>query len=291
MAACTPCLAVPAGDLRVCAQYIFSIAVIDSGWLAAVRMTIAGILMLGAGLIIYGPKEVTRIFHNKKDLIRLIIFGLAGLMFVQYTYFTAIQLTNAGTATTLQYTCPIMVMVYSCIRNKRAPGIYGVISIILVVVGVFLLACHGDVSNLAISPAGLFWGLISAVAMACYTILPGDLISRYGNLMINGYGLLIGGVVLGVIFRVWNIEVYLDWRGYLAVAAVILVGCIMANMIYLQGVSYIGPMKATLFVSVEPVSAAFFALVWMHTPLGLPDLLGIACVVSAVLLYNIKSKQ
>ena len=127
--------------------------------------------------------------------------------------------------------------------------------------------------------------------MACYTILPGDLIPRYGNLIINGYGLLIGGVVLGIIFRVWNFEVSLDWRGYVAIAGVILVGCIMANMIYLQGVSYIGPMKATLFVSIEPVSAAFFALVWMHTPLGFADLCGIACVVTAVLLYNMKAKQ
>ena len=279
------------GFTGVCAQNLFAIADVDSAWLATVRMIVAGTIMIVFGMIWNKPKEMTRIFHSKKDTIRLAIFGIAGLMFVQYTYFTAILYSNAGTATTLQYTCPIMIMVYTCLRKRQAPGWIGVISIIMVVFGVFLLACHGDIRGLAISVQGLIWGLLSAVAQAAYSIIPGDLIHRYGSLPITGFGMLIGGLSLGFVRRAWTVSVSLNPEAYLMIVIIILMGSILAYLIHMRGIADIGPMKATLFVSIEPVSAAFFSLIWMHTPLGLADAAGIVLVVAAVILYNMKAKQ
>ncbi len=46
---------------------------------------------------------------------------LIGLFLNQFAYLTAIQETNAGTATVLQYVCPVGILIYSCIKDKVAP--------------------------------------------------------------------------------------------------------------------------------------------------------------------------
>ena len=40
--------------------------------------------------------------------------------------------------------------------------------------------------------------------------------------------MIIGGVVLGIIGRVWNISVSLDIYGYLAMAGIIVIGTVLA---------------------------------------------------------------
>lgn len=63
--------------------------------------------------------------------------------------------------------------------------------------------------------------------------------------------MIIGGVVLGIIGRVWNISVSLDIYGYLAMVGIIVIGTVLAFSMYLIGVNLIGPMRASLIAAVE----------------------------------------
>ena len=87
-------------------------------------------------------------------------------------YLSAIQETNAGTATVLQYVCPVGILAYTCIKDKVAPTIAEILSMILAIGGTFLIATHGQMDQLSMTPAGLFWGLFSALTYALYIILP-----------------------------------------------------------------------------------------------------------------------
>ena len=102
----------------------------------------------------------------------ILIFALIGMMLCQYGYFTTIQYSNAGTATVLQYTGPAMILVYLCIRNRRRPKIYEVVALFCSMFGTFILATHGNPSELAILPQALFWGMVAAVALVVYTLQP-----------------------------------------------------------------------------------------------------------------------
>ena len=46
------------------------------------------------------------------------------------------------------------------------------ISIGLAIGGTFLIATHGKLDQLSVTPLGLFWGLFSALTYALYIILP-----------------------------------------------------------------------------------------------------------------------
>ena len=114
-------------------------------------------------------------------MLPLLIFTLIGLFLNQFAYLSAIQKTNAGTATILQYVCPVGILIYSCIKDKVAPTLGEIVSIILAIGGTFLIATHGQLDQLSMTPAGLIWGLFSGLTYALYIILPIALIKKWGQ--------------------------------------------------------------------------------------------------------------
>ena len=104
-----------------CGQFLFVERGVQAPWLVTLRLVIAGIFLIINGFILSG-RDNLRIFYRKADRIHLIVFGLAGITFCQFSYFMAVQSSNAGTATVLQYLSPILILLWLCIREMRLPG-------------------------------------------------------------------------------------------------------------------------------------------------------------------------
>ena len=90
----------------------------------------------------------------------------------QYSYFRAIELSNAATATTLQYTGPALVLIWLALREKRMPARKEMIAVVCAMGGAYLLATHGDPSQLALSPTALVWCVLAAISVAVYSVQP-----------------------------------------------------------------------------------------------------------------------
>ena len=116
------------------------------------------------------------------------------------------------------------------------------------------------------------------------------IMNKYGSLIPTGYAMIIGGVVLGIIGRVWNISASLDIYGYLAMAGIIVIGTVLAFSMYLIGVNLIGPMRASLIAAVEPLSATICMCLWLHSPFTLMDVLGFIMVMSTIFILSYKKK-
>ena len=142
-----------------CGQYLFEYKGVTSGWLVPIRLTMAGLTML----LYYIFKErgaAFRIWKKGRDAAEVMIYGIAGLMLCQYTYFVTIELSNAGTATVIQYLSPVLIMVLVCFMEKRLPRAVEVLSLILAISGIFLIATHGNVHQMVISREELVMGLL-----------------------------------------------------------------------------------------------------------------------------------
>ena len=255
--------------------------------LTNLRLLIAGgILMLLAYAT--AKDKMLAFLTDKKSLLSLLVFALIGLFLNQFAYLSAIQETNAGTATVLQYVCPVGILIYSCIKDKVAPTLGEIVSIILAIGGTFLIATHGQLDQLSMTPAGLFWGLFSALTYALYIILPIALIKKWGSSLVIGVGMVIAGLVAlpftGVLQT--NIPTSLDFL--LAFAGIILIGTVFAYTAFLKGASLIGPVKSSLLASIEPISAVFFAFLIMNEQFYPIDFLGMAMILFAVTLISLK---
>ncbi len=249
--------------------------------LSTFRMVGAGILMLV--FLQYKTKgEVWSIWKDKTSAKRLIQFALFGLTFNSITFLGTIQYTNAGTATIMQYLSAIIILASTAVYYKKMPKRREMTALVLAVFGVYLIATRGNPGELAMSPMGLMIGIISAIALSLYNVLPVKILKKYGALVITCWGMVIGGFVLTVFYQPWNhlpnITASLLFNTFL----VILLGTVLPYALYLKGIQLIGPVKASMIIAVEPISATAFAAILLGTEFSAADLLGFACILSSI---------
>lgn len=225
--------------------------------LTSLRLIISG-LVLSSMAYMRQRDAVIRLLKDKRLLRELLIYSLFGLTLNQYAYLLAIRYSNAGTATVLQYLSPILVLVYLSFKSRRLPAAGESCAICLAILGTVIMACHGDLSHLAINPIGLFWGLFAAVTYAYCVIKPAKLIADWGSLLIVGLAMLMGGVIFPILTRAWQYPLAMTYGNLRALFGIIGIGTIFAYTFFLKGASIIGPIKATLLASIEPVASVFF---------------------------------
>ena len=255
--------------------------------LTNIRLIIAGLLWV---LLAYTKSrdKFMAFLKDKSSLFSLLLFSLFGLFLNQLAYLSAIQETNAGTATVLQYVCPVGILAYTCIKDKVAPTLSEIISMFLAIGGTFLIATHGQLDQLSMTPAGLFWGLFSALTYALYIILPIKLIQKWGSILVIGVGMTISGFLAVPFTGIIGASVPLSFDTILAFAGIILIGTVFAYTAFLKGASMIGPVKSSLLASIEPISAIFFAFMIMGDIFYPVDFLGMAMILLAVTIISLK---
>lgn len=273
-----------------CGQFLFQYKEVTSDWLVPLRLTFAGVLIL----LLLAFKErgkVLDVWREPKGRRDILIFSVFGMMLCQYSYFTTIQYSNAGTATVLQYTGPAMILVYLCIRQRRKPKSYELLALFCSMFGTFILATHGKVSELSIPPRALLWGLISAVTLVIYTLQPAELMKRYSTLLALGWGMTIGGAVLMLIRRPWTVHPVIDGQTVLAMSFIVIFGTICAFYCYLSGVRMVGASSASMLACIEPVAATVISIVWLKVRFQTIDLVGFVFVLSTVFIISLNQMK
>ncbi len=277
-----------------CSQYIFENFTVDAAHLTSFRMLSAGTIVVLAGFAagkINKSDDMTAIWKDRSDIVQLIIFAVFGIMLCQLSYQKAIYWTNSSTATIIQYTGPVMIMALTCAMARRLPTRKEVTAIILAMTGTFLLATHGDIHSMVITPRGLAWGIFAAITMVTYNMLPQKLIKKYGSMCVTGYGMVMGGIVLTIITRAWEAAWPADIRLWLAFGGVVFFGTVLSFTMFLWGVAQIGPVKASLIASLEPVAATVIMVFWLGSSFMLMDFVGFTCIFLTVFLLLKKDSE
>ena len=274
----------------VMGNYLFLNKNVTTPWLIPYRLILAGFLLLGYLYYKKGSK-IFDILKNPKDLLQIVLFGLIGMLGTQYTYFSAIQFSNAAIATVLTYFGPTLVLIYMCLREKRKPLKYEIVSICLSSFGVFLLATHGDITSLQISFKALVWGILSALSVVFYTVQPESLLKKYGASIVVAWGMMIGGIFIAFVTKPWNINVTFDFITFLVLMLIIVFGTITAFILYLTGVNIIGPTKASIIACIEPVAATICAILFLGVTFDFLDVIGFLCIISTIFIVAYFDKK
>ena len=274
----------------VMGNYLFLNKNVTTPWLIPYRLILAGFLLLSYLYYKKGSK-IFDILKNPKDLVQIVLFGFIGMLGTQYTYFSAIQFSNAAIATVLTYFGPTLVLIYMCLREKRKPLKYEIVSICLSSFGVFLLATHGDITSLQISFKALVWGILSALSVVFYTVQPESLLKKYGASIVVAWGMMIGGIFIAFVAKPWNISVTFDFITFLVLMLIIVFGTIIAFILYLTGVNIIGPTKASIIACIEPVAATICAILFLGVTFDFLDVIGFLCIISTIFIVAYFDKK
>lgn len=270
-------------------QFVGNFRNMNLEWLLTMRLITAGLLTVLYGWIRQG-NVIFNVFRNWRDTLGLIVFGVFGMALCQYTYFRSIVIAGAGIATVLQYLAPSMIIIYLLVRYGKRPSTGEIISVILALAGTICLMGNNGFSFESFRSDVLFWGLLSAIGVAVYSVSPVRLLATYGTIPIVGFGMLLSGLVAAVLFH--QPHSYATWDIWTVVGCfnVVFLGTIVSFNAYLEGVKRIGAVPGSILSSIEPISAAFFGWALLGNQFNWVGILGMAMIIATVIIIALEKR-
>lgn len=257
-------------------------------WLTQVRLIISGIVLLIIATVLH--QKPFSVLKDKKNTLHIIAYGIFGLLPVQVFYFIAIEMANASIATILQFIGPFFVLTYLTVTHQQVLRKLDVLAAILAFIGVFLLSTHGNFNQLAITPLALFFGLLSALGEASYTLIPVKLVKRVSSLVVTGWGMLFAGIGLMLVYPRFP-SIPNTPRVWLDVSAIIIIGTIIPFQIMANALCYVKPSTVSLLDAFEPLSATVGSVLVFGLVMSGMDWLGTFLVIGSVLALNFTPKR
>lgn len=253
---------------------------IDVDWLVTTRLLIAGFLLLTVQFFRKDRSQIMGVWKTRRIAIQLIIFGLVGMLAVQYTYMASIKHGNAAVATLLQYLAPVMIIVYLIFRKQAVLTRKDLLIVSLSLVGCFFLLTNGSITRLSVPTPAIIWGGLSGVALAFYTLYSIPLLKQYDSLVIVGWAMIIGSFALSFVHPSWQMDFKsLPVEAYLYLVFVIIFGTAIAFWFYIESLQSLEAKETSLLGSTEPLVAVFTTVFWLKEPFGTFQWFGTICII------------
>ncbi|ULT54915.1 EamA family transporter [Neobacillus drentensis] len=273
------------------AKKLFQQYQIDVDWLVTTRLLLAGFLLLTVQFFRKDRSQILGVWKTRKTAIPLLIFGLIGMLAVQYTYMASIQHGNAAVATLLQYLAPVIIIVYLIIRKQTIVTRNDLLTVSLALVGCFFLLTNGSISQLSVPTPAIVWGVLSGFALAFYTLYAIPLLKQYDSLVIVGWAMMIGGLALSFIHPPWQLDTRgLTLEAYLYLFFVIIFGTMIAFWFYIESLQSLAPKESSLLGSIEPLAAVLTTVFWLKESFGIFQWIGTACIIGMIVLLALNKE-
>lgn len=272
-------------------EWVLSNSNLTVSFMLTIRLFFAGMLLLT--FLLATKKDTVAIWKQSVWWKKLVIFGVVGMLGVQYTFVKAIDASNAVLATLLQFLAPIFVVLFVSFSKRMLPPKYQVLGILGTLVGLFLLLTNASFDNLLVSKEALAWGVGVGFTFAFYTLYPVTLMKEWGVLIVVGWGMLIGGIVLGIFSGVWRTDL---WSALLdPIVACMLVGIIffgtIAFVLFLSSMKYITPVETSVLSSMEPLTSMAISVIWLGKTLAFWQAVGTIIMLICVTWLSIEGDR
>ena len=217
--------------------------------------------------------------------------GIPALLFFTYCYFTSMEYIDLSTAAILLYTAPSIVMVLSFFFFGERFSKCKLLALAMAFAGCVLVSGLGHGSMPA---KGLLLGLGSGLGYALFSIFARFALNRgYDSLTVNFYACLLAG--LGAML-IWNPAETLSICFASGVNAAWCfatgaVTCYLPYLFYTLGLGGMETGRASILASLEPVVATLVGVFIFSQPLSLMSAAGVALVLGAIVVLNIKTKS
>ena len=255
-------------------EYVLVNSDMSIPFMLTLRLILAGVTLL-AMLKLQG-KKITEIWGQKVWSRQLLIFGIVGMLGVQYAFVASINASNAVIATLFQFLAPIFIITFVAWSLKKMPPVAQVVGMVVTLLGLALLLTNGSLEGLALSKAAVLWGIGLGFTFSFYTLYPVRLMKEWGVLLVVGWGMIIGGVTLLVTNPLVVLEsslLFEDGFVTLILTLSIFIGAV-AFVLFLGSMKYITPVETSILSSFEPLTAMVISVFWFGQILGMWQLVG-----------------
>ncbi len=271
-------------------DYMFRTTNITLDWIITIRLFYSGVILMAFLYVTKQGNAIFSIWKDRRDSIQLVAFAVLGLLGLQYSFFAAIQHSNAASAAILQYLSPSLLLVYACFTAKRFPERKEIIALILTFFGLFLLVTNGDYTQLSITSKALVWGVASAFALAYYSVQPLKLIQKYNSTVITMWSMFIGSLVISLKTNPFNTKITFSLNEWFIVIFIVIT-TFVSFYLYLKSLHFITSSEAGLLTVSEPLTSVFIATVVMGIAIGKISLIGGLLIIAVIIMMGIDTMR
>lgn len=230
--------------------------------------------------------------RRKKLWLDIIIYGIIGVIAVQFTYFQAISIGGAAATTVILSAMPAMVVIWDSLYKRKFPTRAEVLAVILAMVGVFLLVTGGDPTTILVPLGCVAWSLASGAVFAFSAIFPKHLFKmKIDPAFMTSMGMFLGGLMTFPLIDDWNWLPFVTEGTFFNVAWIIIFGTVIAFLSFNAGLKFLTPEEAAITAMTEPVSSVIISYFVFGATFGLIESIGIILVLTAILTPVIFAKN
>ena len=215
-----------------------------------------------------------------RGLAMLIGMGAAGYALQSFSYFTAVDLGSAGLAALLLYLYPAVVALLSRVVLHHPLSRLQALAIGMALVGSLLTIGRAG----GATPLGVSFGVLAALIYSVYILtgarLPAGITAVGSTTVVTSSAAAVYAAV--VLARGPHLPG--TGPGWLAVAAIAVVCTVVAVGLFLAGIARLGPVRASVYSTLEPATTLLLAASFLGEALTLPRVAGAALILGAVVL-------
>ena len=223
-----------------------------------------------------------------RDLPLFLGLGVGSVGLMTCCYFAAIRMMTMSEAAILLYTSPIWVVLMSALFFHEKVTRRKLLALTLAFAGCALVSGLGGGE---LNPLGVLVGVGSGVAYGLYSILGSVALRRYPPETVSAYTFFIAALAVLLISRPAELVQKMAAADGLAglILLVLATGAVTAFvpfLIYTIGLNRVQASHAAILATVEPLVATVLGIIVYHEQLRTATLLGIACILGAILALN-----
>ena len=259
----------------------FGVVVADPLVLASVRFFIAGSAMLFFAYVILPSKSR---LPRGKEWKQLLIFSILNTSIYLGAFVLAIKHVSAGIGSLSTATNPLFIMMLSAIWLKRKMKWFEVAGVILGLSGV-VLACYPLLENSYATVDGLLILLVGMISVSAATVYYAGITWKLSNLVINGWQVLLGGIVL-LPFTLLTADfkdTHLNQQFWTSVLWLIVPVSVVALQLWFYLVK-IDPVRASLWLFLCPIFGFTYSYFLLGEPITWHTFAGTALVIGGLYL-------
>jgi drug/metabolite transporter (DMT)-like permease len=210
----------------------------------------------------------------------LVGMGALGYAGQAFCYFTAITMASVGLVSLLLYLYPALVAILGwAVLHHRLNGLQAGAVAIALAGSALTIGRAGDGTFL-----GILLGVMAALIYSCYILIGSRIPAAISPTASTAVITTAAAATYAGATAARGLQLPASATGWWAVAGVAVVCTVMAILFFFEGLERVGPVRASVYSTVEPACTLALAAALLGEPVSAARILGGALIVGAVVL-------
>jgi drug/metabolite transporter (DMT)-like permease len=264
---------------------------LDTNSVLMLRMAISLPFYIGIMVYLCRDKNIPKA-EIKKDFLLIIFLGFIGYFLASWFDLKGLEYISAGLERLTLFSYPIFVSILGALFFHTPLNKKIIISLLLTYLGLWIVFNQEVSKNPGNTTIGVSLVMLSALSYSFYVLLGKNVIHRLGSLWFTSLAMSVSSIFVllyyGFFFEFTTLSI--SYQGWFWVILLAVVSTVLPSFMLSEAIAKIGPAQTGIVGTLGPIITIVLAVYILNEPFTFYHLIGIALVISGVILLTVKRK-